>query len=203
VKIYLAGKIYANCWRHEIVDGLREAMNDIDNSNTCPSGLNKKDLVTLGREIEFPVLKKAIYGLHDYVGPYFFSCDHGCWHAEGSHGLAELDRRMVYLRCMAAVHEADLVFAWLEDMTCYGTLFELGYARGKAKTTWVALPPDREMIEELWFSLHTATRVGYGTSADQALQWMLSKAAATRGSKDNDPFSWVRDEPRREPDFPR
>src|SRR5262245_48320700 len=77
--VYLAGKIRKNCWRHELVAGLREATSE---SSSCPSG----DPVSLPDE--WPVLHRAVLGEHHYAGPYFQSCDHGCFHGPDSHGTA-------------------------------------------------------------------------------------------------------------------
>lgn len=64
-KIYLAGKVSKRCWRHKIVRDLRSA--DWENaplrSAVCVNG-----------------------EAFDYVGPFFVSCDHGCYHGDGTHG---------------------------------------------------------------------------------------------------------------------
>src|SRR6185312_10841425 len=74
VKIYLAGKIKEHCWRHSLVDGLIDA-------HWC-------DDQPFGFVDECPVLERAIFGEHDYVGPFFrpFGC-HGEFHGKTSHGL--------------------------------------------------------------------------------------------------------------------
>lgn len=59
MKIYLAGKIYNGDWRNDIIE-------------------------TRGLEPgEEPV---TVHG-DVYVGPYFISCDHGCYHGDSTHGL--------------------------------------------------------------------------------------------------------------------
>lgn len=75
--IYLAGKISKNDWRQGIVGDLRSAGNLSSWSHDGP------DL----RET-WPVEEKAIFGVFDYTGPFFVSCDHGCYHAgAASHGV--------------------------------------------------------------------------------------------------------------------
>lgn len=85
MKIYLAGKINKNCWRHSIVAGLGNA------SSPLPAFVEGVSEFGHGTQLdlpEWPVLKNAIFGHHDYVGPYFRSCDHGCFHGDGRHGVA-------------------------------------------------------------------------------------------------------------------
>jgi hypothetical protein len=61
MKIYLAGKISKNDWRNEIINtrGIEHA----DGS------------VTIQGDI--------------YTGPYFVSCDHGCYHGDSTHGVID------------------------------------------------------------------------------------------------------------------
>ena len=102
MRIYLAGKISKNGWRFDLVEGLRSAR-DWNNA--------------------FPVLRNVIFGEHDYVGPFFIGCDHGCYHGEATHGVGldqerycvevdpALDRQAVVNLCFKAIHSADLIFA--------------------------------------------------------------------------------------------
>jgi len=69
MRIYLAGKIAKNDWRHEVVTNLGRA------------------LVIGDQWSRWPVLEKAVFGAHDYVGPFFISDDHGCAHGAGAHGV--------------------------------------------------------------------------------------------------------------------
>lgn len=181
MKIYLAGKIRANCWRHTIVDGLRYVFHDAEIEKVAGG---------------FPVLKRAIFDTHDYVGPFFMSCDHGCYHKDSGHGIGawdsesgghgtpygcsphddELPRRSrVVQMCLDAIDRADLVFAWIDDPTCYGTLAELGYAIGKGKRVWVVFDEAEDdgvpyrlggdgdealsLSANLWFVEYAAERV--------------------------------------------
>ena len=142
--IYLAGKVEKNCWRHKIVKNLRQVETKAGS---------------------WPVLEGAVFG-HDYVGPYFISCDHGCYHGAEQHGLRtsfgtsctdeSYARADIVSSCLSAIDKADLVFAWIESTDTYGTLFELGYARAKGKRIVIATP-DRKLLKELWFTLANAT----------------------------------------------
>lgn len=65
MKIYLAGKIGSNDWRHSIVLGLRNA---IEASAYSPGGHGEGYGILPN---EWPILKGAVLGQHDYVGPFF------------------------------------------------------------------------------------------------------------------------------------
>ena len=137
-RIYLAGKIARGDWRHEVVSGLRRAGRD-------------------GGEKPWPTLRAAILGRFDYVGPFFISCDHGGFHGPGSHGVGANpetghcrgllrhgapDR---HRRCPAlcrCIDRADLFYAWLDDLTAFGTLAEIGHATGVGTCCIVVATPE-------------------------------------------------------------
>lgn len=161
MKFYFAGKIGVSDWRHHIVDGLRNAEWGDDVDSSSPWG-------------ELP---RAIFKTHDYVGPYFISDDHGCGHGPEQHGqaldgslcisnddLPQVRREWVFKKCLHAIHKADVVFAWLDECSVYGSLFELGYAHSLGKEVWVALPSPEyrtdssRLRRELWFAIESATK---------------------------------------------
>lgn len=39
--------------------------------------------------------------------------------------------------CIGQIKECDAVFAWIDSYDCYGTLFELGYAKGLGKPVFI------------------------------------------------------------------
>jgi len=128
-KIYFAGKISKNDWR-----------------NT----LTKKSLVTAGPLDDVETVCK-----HEYVGPFFMSCDHGCFHGHSSHGLTQrgyggccasndgfsgstgFTRDVIANNCLRWIDYADIVFAWINTKDCFGTLAEIGYAHAKNKPIWL------------------------------------------------------------------
>lgn len=138
LKIYFAGPIEKNCWRHKIVPGLREGRPNIEP--------------------------------HQYVGPFFVGCDHGCAHGRTSHGIGAdgiehracaedhllesgaLNRDQVRRRCMSQIESADLIFTWIDRMDAYGTIWELGYAAAKEKRAVVRWPHGLK-VHEMWLSL--------------------------------------------------
>lgn len=207
MKIYLAGKVGANDWRHGVVSGLRDAFPQ-------SGGWPYTDDPAPGR---FPVLERAILGEHDYVGPFFVSCDHGGFHYDRSHGVGAWDeavdrpdftarireewgmthdeastadpiaccaipvdnllkRSVVIDMCLDAIRRADVVFAWIDDPTCYGTIYELGYARGIGKPVCVI---GQEEFRDLWFATSAADYSDFTPfddwTPDEALRLWLNK----------------------------
>jgi hypothetical protein len=159
LKIYLAGKVSKHCWRHEIVRGLRDALADY---GECPDGNRTLPIP------EWPVLERAIFDTHHYVGPYFASCDHGCFHGDDSHGIAAAAKvqagpddphfsasnaEAVFTQCLNGVVNADVVFAWVDTLDCYGTVVEIGYAHALRKHIWIAGP---RRFRDMWFLYRSA-----------------------------------------------
>jgi hypothetical protein len=132
-KVYLAGKIGKWDWRHSIFKGLRESS----------PGSPPRDMDGFA-----------------YAGPYFLSCDHGCYHGRGSHGVgADEDGRfecsetpvppvMVVQRCRECIRSADVVFAFIDGANPYGTILELGLAIGLGKPVYLAYGLDCDDEDE-------------------------------------------------------
>ena len=168
-KIYLAGKISKNDWRNNIT---------------------KQSLVTSG-----PFDKIDTVGGHEYVGPYFMSCDHGCFHGKSSHGLSQdggacfavnngfydsmgFTKDVIKQQCLKWIDNADIVLAWINSKDCYGTIAEIGYAHAKNKKIWIVYStnlfkyPLGDLIEipsnhDMWFIDQMAERICF---ADDPLQ---------------------------------
>lgn len=160
-RIYLAGKIGKNDWRHTIVDGLREAV-----SGSCPEP----------NDMNWPILSRAIFNRFDYVGPFFISCDHGCFHVPHGHGLGDPSRTfgkhsgdepwarsLIARNCLARLSQADLVFVFLDSTSAYGSLIELGFAvdlayrrQATANPLHIAIAHNLKpgQARELWFAFH-------------------------------------------------
>lgn len=166
-KVYLAGKIGKNDWRHDIVKGLRAAfdctgLDDVSGCGGAPSTRKK-----------WPILKAAIFGEWDYVGPYFESCDHGCAHASGTHGWMPSEigtpkhgLSFVADDCMQAVEQADVIFAWIDSLDAHGTYAELGAGRALGKLCFAASP---EYLPDLWFVYALTHNIVLGKSPSDAL----------------------------------
>jgi hypothetical protein len=176
MKIYLAGKVGYNDWRHTIVSGLRGAATGAYNCLDAPEP----------EFFDWPVLDSAIFSSHSYVGPYFATCDHGCIHGDNKHGAnvtisdGHLDvfdsgtARRLRAACYRAIESADLLFAWIEDVTCYGTLAEIGYATAKKVDVITAGP---RPLPDLWFA---TPNFGVVASPAAALEWAIADATARR-----------------------
>ena len=107
-RVYVAGKISKNDFRHRLVPGLAN------------HAFGQEEIVTLD---------------FIYVGPFFVSCDHGCYHGKGTHGVTnelgcaeelEHTRLDVISKNNAAIDSADLVFAYITATDCHGTMVEIG-----------------------------------------------------------------------------
>jgi hypothetical protein len=125
VRIYLAGKMDSN-WRSTIVSGFSRNLS-----------LPQEPIE------EWPVLEKAIFEVHDFVGPYrmqghggalterFEDADQGHrLDSSGSDSLLNPDWNVPRL-CRKAIETADLFFAWIDGLDAFATLLELGFALGR------------------------------------------------------------------------
>ncbi|MEV7076675.1 DUF559 domain-containing protein [Streptomyces sp. NPDC093990] len=145
--IYLAGKIGPNDWREAIVPSIQEAWGDTSRGYEWAAA-----------GVDWPVLPNGAIGQFDYTGPYFVdTCTHstnGCRQSEhraGSECEGEYGERAVTLqRCLRSIDRSDIVFAWLQDLTAYGTLTEIGYAKGRGKTIVVASPENAGTIDDFY-----------------------------------------------------
>ena len=171
MKIYLAGKIGKNDWRHKIVRGLREICNDQDMHN--------------GFGLKWPIMEKAIFQEHDYVGPYFIGCNHGCFHAKNGHGIFQTrycDTPFKYTQewehknkiielCQKTISQCDLFFANIEDMTAYGTLVEIGMAKAMKIPIYIYIKDYKKnkVFKDIWFGFLSGCFDYKSTNVEQAL----------------------------------
>jgi hypothetical protein len=155
-KLYLAGKIRKDCWRHKLVTGLRE--------HHWSLGHLLQDNFT-------------------YVGPFFVGCDHGCYHQSNSHGNGigcwpdrDTDQQEVGRLCREAVSNADLVFCFINSKDCYGTLAEIERAHVFGIRVVIAFAPGiaSEQNNDMWFVCAPAYRIHYGI-CERDLPALLNK----------------------------
>ena len=137
-RLYLAGKIGKDDWRHDLVPGLR--------NHLWGDG---------------PILTP----IFSYVGPFFVSCDHGCSHVPNGHGAVSdggcesgFKQSDVIRHNMAALAAADLVFAYITATSCYGTLIEIGWALRDGKRVVIAFAP-RVPKDDFWYAAMQADAV--------------------------------------------
>ena len=101
------------------------------------------------------------------TGPFFISCDHGCYHGSSSHGVGAVDslhsdewggcmgnfftRDDVFNICKRQIDRAEIVFAYIDQNDCYGTLAEIGYAHAKGKEIIIVFD-NPDLKREMWFA---------------------------------------------------
>lgn len=166
-KIYFAGKISKNDWR-----------------TTFYQSGKYEDPLNWGHV-------KTSFGYA--TGPFFVSCDHGCAHYPTSHGSdgegllnctqeffeqhGADHRAQIYRNCLSAILQSDAVFVWIDELTCYGTMLEIGYAIGKNIPVYIGvdvklssetrahkedLAEGQQIVsDELWFYKQAVTGFGY------------------------------------------
>ena len=115
-----------------------------------------------------------------YVGPYFLSDDHGCYHSgPNSHGVAAggracgeaypgLSRPDVAKRCLSAIESATHIFCWIEDPTAYGSLVEIGYGKALNKRVDIYFKTSAN-LDDLWFAGQIST--AFSEAADVETAW--------------------------------
>jgi len=146
LKIYFAGKIGKNDWRHKLIPDLRGAWNGIECGESV-GDLNELQPVTWEQD-GFDL---------QCTGPYFVSCDHGCFHGDTNHGQISdflcdgnpdeedseaespeektkrpedlthwlQDRERVYHSCESWLAQSEVIFAYIDDEGAYGTIAEI------------------------------------------------------------------------------
>ena len=149
LNVYLAGKIEANGWRQQIVDIRNNISGDEKDKIRKGITLNYNDNIRI-------------------ACPFFLSCDHSCYHGNNSHGVGlnnyhpDGERYDCYAKtdhfseeevksiCLNQIKRSDIIFAYINDNTCYGTLYELGYAAALNKPI-LLLFDSSERRNNMWF----------------------------------------------------
>jgi hypothetical protein len=142
-KVYLAGKICGHKpdWRHSL----------INNPIYCT------EINPLDAELTEDC------GPFECVGPFFVSGNH-CSH--GDHGAEEgvfgsrlkhHQHRRIFEVNKIRLKRADVVFAFVEEADCYGTLIELGMANTLDIPIFLRLP--LEQHEDMWMAAEASTVV--------------------------------------------
>ena len=151
--VYLAGKISCGGWRNVMFSEYRDhSVYELTIDEIEPLPINESLTIT---------------------GPFFISCDHGCYHGDRLHGVGAwdgvsddpefmehgvwpgcgdpgLDRSEVVTLCKKQINEAEIVFAYIDCADCFGTLAEIGYAHAKGKTIIILFASD-ELKKDMWF----------------------------------------------------
>lgn len=88
--------------------------------------------------------------------------------------------------CFGAIDECDTIFAWVENLDCYGTLIEIGYGHGIGKKIMCAVhtplfekikesatPSFKGEVHDLWFLDGISERFGFfDTPAEAMNEWL-------------------------------
>lgn len=163
IKVYAAGKITANDWR-----GVRDTTGSYEEWLTRVSGVGRptRTVPHLDREIV-------------YVGPFFISCDHGCYHGPHTHGVGAYNLGVcasdgptpqnVVSAALDGIDHADIVYVRLDAEGAYGTMAEIGYALAVGKPFVVDVDPTlpAAIRRDYWFAL-AATAHRLPTVPDEA-----------------------------------
>jgi len=151
-KIYMAGKISMNDWRHDYAH--------IRGSHPL------EQWSAPFKDTELLV----------YVGPFFASCDHGCAHGNALHAIGSTEtgfldgcqtpdtddqqyRRRVHDASIQRIDWADIVIAVIDD-DAHGTIFEVGYAIAKGKQVFLVAGDN---CSDAWFPMATSRARRFAT----------------------------------------
>lgn len=181
LKIYLAGKITGTQWRYSIVDGLSKSVDRVREYMDSHPDVDFDCMGNAHSILGWNTLPKSIFGKFDYVGPYPFLSNvhkpeiHSMEYWYDSHGNGkENQSKFIFESAKRAIESCDLLFAWIDSLSAYGTIFELGYACAMKKDVVIAIsrslndkydeliddkgqifstPSDNQEHEKLWFPL--------------------------------------------------
>jgi hypothetical protein len=189
--VYLAGKITGTSWRDQIApgwsvqnDGICRDYSILEDGEweTTPGCMRIPD----GRQLDLtgPYWR----ALHDTGGHSQFNRDTGGEHAfanaKWDHDVATIfvERGNLLNEVRSAIERSDLVFAWIDSLDCFGTLFEIGFAvglrhedlmRGRRPTIVIAMPQrlddnGRHTLDQLWLTFESADHLIYADSPGEA-----------------------------------
>lgn len=162
-KVYLVGKIANDSWRSDLVKDNKTLGNlDYVGPYYTPLHLHEgnhgeKQQVYCGHDN---------YDIHNHVLYEDYDYSRQCWIKDNSDN--------VFNRCLSQIREADFIFAWIDTVDCYGSMFELGYAHAKNKIivggfgNWLmpenyasSHPDDVKQKSDFWFLQKSFNNFGY------------------------------------------
>ena len=170
LKVYLAGRISKNDWRHKLVRF----------EEYSPEDWRK-------------VVSRTMFDGNTYVGPFFVDCDHGCFHGKNSHGAgAGHDSEIgitcideyctqpeVFNKALDGIKACDVFFVWAgtDFNQAYGTLVEIGLARALGKKIIIARHPDvsRGSLDQ-WFAMACASEIHVADNPVDAYERAIGRA---------------------------
>lgn len=165
---YLAGKITGTNWRESIVPGWSEENHSFAYGSAFLDYEHDKTWATVPN-----ACTELGAGLH-FTGPWWqgtdsgghgLSCSSSRPHGYGLQiphsGLNDDEIRNLCTEVLSAVQcairRSDLLFAWMDSSDCYGTIYEIGYAKALGKPVVVGISEEfcgLPVCDELWLSRH-------------------------------------------------
>ncbi|AIQ46489.1 hypothetical protein R70723_11880 [Paenibacillus sp. FSL R7-0273] len=187
---YLGGKIERNDWRHSIFTDLRSGNSDFFKS------------------------KMSYVDGFSYNGPFFVSCDHGCFHDAGNHGLGVINtgcdtgvfgekgeeiekqfkRHDVNNKCIEWIKSSDMVFFWTDKRDAYGSITEIGIAHSLNKPIFIGISNQLENAEDMWFPFNLANYFSFEETAIDAWNKFVtlkSKLSKNKNLIDDHANAWL------------
>lgn len=171
--VYLAGKISGADWRSELVP---------DWGSECDGGGMEDFLWEVQPNIVAVPGKQKKLAL---TGPHWRKTEETWGHGNvvqmaGEHRSAGLDpqyigdmtendlaapeliasgKQSLAAAISSAIAAADLIFAWIDCLDCYGTIFELGFAKPYREKRIVVAMPEAIETREIWLPITFADQV--------------------------------------------
>ncbi|NDD55379.1 hypothetical protein EBZ39_16215 [bacterium] len=151
---YLAGKITGTTWRDSIVPGWSEQNHSCAYLSAFFEYEVEKTWATVPNACS--VLGAGL----DFTGPWWQDTD-SCGHStSGSssfpHGYgSQKSCSEVLSAVQSAITRSDMVFAWIDSGDCYGTIYEIGYAKALGKLVAVGISEDfcaTPVARDMWLS---------------------------------------------------
>jgi hypothetical protein len=148
--IYFAGKISKHGWRDQIVGA---HAGNLDGA--CSPGADNPEQLF---DPDYLINK----GAYLYGGPFFVGCDHIGFEGQNNHGAyasynksALETRTHIFNVNFERVKQADFVFAYINELNCFGTLVEIGHAQAMGKRIVIGFGPKLKP-EQLWMACERA-----------------------------------------------
>jgi hypothetical protein len=167
---YLAGKITGTTWRESIVPGWSEenhswaygsAFLDYEYDKTWATVPNACSVLGAGMHFTGPWWKDTESCGHSTSDSSSFPHGYGSQVNNLGLHLQDVTARQLRTEVLSAVKSAiarsDMLFAWIDSGDCYGTIYEIGYAKALGKPVAVGISEDlcsTPVADDLWLSCH-------------------------------------------------
>jgi very-short-patch-repair endonuclease len=196
MKIYLAGKFKKE---KSLIEGDEREVDWRVNVVDCDP-----DMLCHRIDEPWSPVQEALHGTHSFSGPFFVSMKNedastALSHQDVRHGHrfdrdpdgdpwepcvvgnADLQdvgaESSIFERCCSAIRGSDMVFAWIDDLSAFGSIWEIGFAFGIGVPIVIGVPVvfPNEMHRELMMALACAEATIESESAYSALTEFLEE----------------------------